>query len=225
MQSLNLADTFVTFLALIGPQKVLLSFGRLARALDDRQLRTVATATALSAACVGGLCALTAPWLAAFFHIGTAELDLAAGLLFVIYAVGLVVGIHFDAEREPANAAAVHPGGAPDRADGDPAHPVTGGFRTMLLPFVVSPIAIAAALEESMSADGWGGRWTVAGAFALVALVDMIFTWFFTPMLRRMGETVLEVLSRLLGILLVAVGVGVFLDGLTALGVLPGHSH
>jgi len=35
MDSLNLADTFVTFLALIGPQKVLLSFGRLSRTLDD----------------------------------------------------------------------------------------------------------------------------------------------------------------------------------------------
>jgi multiple antibiotic resistance protein len=47
----------------------------------------------------------------------------------------------------------------------------------------------------------------------------------FTPVLRRMHESILEVLSRLLGILLVAVGVGVFLDGLTTLGVLHGHGH
>ena len=95
----------------------------------------------------------------------------------------------------------------------------------MLLPFVVSPIAIAADLEESISAGGWGGRWTVAAAFALVALVDLIFTWAFTPLLRRMHASVLEVLSRLLGVLLAAVGVGVFVDGLIALGVLSGHGH
>ena len=219
MQSLNLADTFATFLALIGPQKVLLSFGRLSRTLNDRSVRAIAAATAAATACVGALCALSAPWIATFFHIGTAELNLAAGLLFVIYAVGLVLGIHFDTEHEPDPA---------DHAEGDetpPAHPLSSGFRAMLLPFVVSPIAIAADLEESISAGGWGGRWTVAGAFALVALVDLIFTWAFTPLLRRMHESVLEVLSRLLGVLLAAVGVGVFLDGLIALGILSGHGH
>jgi multiple antibiotic resistance protein len=224
MESLNLADTFVTFLALFGPQKVLLSFGRLARTLDDRSLRAVALSTAAATACVGALCALTAPWLATFFHIGAAELNLAAGLLFVIYAVGMVLGIHFDAEPEHGTAAGANQAGE----DGDGAtstHPMASGFRAMLLPFVVSPIAIAADLEESISAGGWGGRWTVAGAFALVALVDLAFTWFFTPLLRRLHESVLEVLSRLLGVLLVAVGVGVFLDGLTALGVLHGHGH
>jgi multiple antibiotic resistance protein len=224
MESLNLADTFVTFLALIGPQKVLLSFGRLARTLDDRSVRAVAAATAVATACVGALCALTAPRIAAFFHIGAAELNLAAGLLFIIYAVGMVLGIHFDSElAEETAAGSDH--AAEDTDGATPTHAMASGFRAMLLPFVVSPIAIAADLEESTSAGGWGGRWTVAGAFVLVALVDLVFTWVFTPLLRRMHESVLEVLSRLLGVLLVAVGVGVFLDGLTVLGALPGHGH
>ena len=225
MESLNLADTFATFFALIGPQKVLLSFVRLSSILDDRAVRAVAVATATATACVGALCALTAPWIATFFHIGAAELNLSAGLLFIIYAVGLVLGIHFDTEHEPETPAAMTPDGGEDSAGADPTHPMSIGFRAMLLPFVVSPVAIAADLEESISAGGWGGRWIVAGAFALVALVDVIFTWAFAPLLRRMHESVLEVLSRLLGILLAAVGVGVFLKGLAVLGVLPGHGH
>jgi multiple antibiotic resistance protein len=217
MDSLNLADTFVTFLALIGPQKVLLSFGRLARTLDDHAVREVAAATAGTAAIIGAVCALTAPWVVTFFHIGAPELNLAAGLLFIIYSIGLVLGIHFDSERP-------HKAADADAEDADPTHPLTSGFRSMLLPFVVSPIAIAADLEESISAGGWGGRWTVAGAFALVALVDMLLTWVFAPLLRRMHDSVLEVLSRLLGTLLAAVGVGVFLEGLTQLGVVL-HRH
>src|ERR1700744_3091480 len=93
MASLNLADTFVTFLALLGPQKVLLSFARVARTLDVRSLRIVAVATALSAGVVGAA--------------GPPELALASGLVFLIYAVGLVLGIHFeqtDVEPELAGA-------------------------------------------------------------------------------------------------------------------------
>jgi len=226
MDSLNLADTFITFFALFGPQKVLLSFGRLSRTLDDHSIRAVAAATASTAAIIGAVCALTAPWVTTFFHIGSPELDLAAGLLFIIYAVGMVLGIHFDTELPHKGAAAAHAAKDEneDVEDADPAHPLSSGFRAMLLPVVVSPIAIAADLEESISAGGWGGRWTVAGAFALVALIDMLCTWALAPLLRRMHDSLLEVLSRLLGTLLVAVGVGVFLDGLVALGVVL-HGH
>ena len=42
----------------------------------------------------------------------------------------------------------------------------------------------------------------------------------FGPLLRRTDDTILEVLSRLLGILLAAVGVQLFLTGLTGLGVI-----
>jgi len=213
MTSLNLADTFVTFLALAGPQKVLLAFAQVARSLDVRSLRLVAAASAFTAAVVGTLCALTAPWLATFFHISTAALALASGLVFFIYAVGLVLGIHFDHAEAPPD----------DEGAADPSHPLRSGFRAMLLPFVVSPLAIAADLEVSLSAADWGARWVVAGAFALVALVDALLAVVFAPVLRRTNESILEVLSRLLGILLAAVGVQLFLHGLETLGVHIAH--
>ena len=214
--SFNFADMVVTFLAVLGPQKVLLAFARIAAVLDARSLRLVVVITAIAAACVETVCALTGPWLATFFHISTPALELAAGVVFFIYAVGLVLGVHFD-PAEPT-----HVSGSGDEADADERHPLTTGFRAMLLPFVVSPLAVAAALQDSLAASGWTARWAVAGAFALVALVDAICAAAFAPLLRRAHENILEVLSRLLGILLAAVGVQVFLDGLTTLGVLNG---
>jgi multiple antibiotic resistance protein len=219
MASLNLADTFITFLALAGPQKVLLSFALLARTLDVRTLRLVAAATALTAAVIGTVCALTAPWLATFFHISQGALALASGIVFFIYAVGLVLGLHFD------HAEASAPDGEGVEGDADPSHPFRWGFRVMLLPFVVSPLAVAADLEVSLSASDWGARWVVAGAFALVALVDALCAVVFAPVLRRMNESILEVLSRLLGILLAAVGVQLFLHGLETLGVVFHAAH
>jgi small neutral amino acid transporter SnatA (MarC family) len=215
MASLDLADTFVTFLALLGPQKVLLSFARIARTIDPRSLRTVAVVSGATAAIVGAACELTAPWIATFFHIGAADVQIAAGLVFFIYAVGLVLGVHFDPEERPHELAA---------QDTDPEHPVTSGFRAMLLPFVVSPLAVAAALEVSLSVSDWGTRWAVAGAIALVAMLDAACVLVFAPLLGRLHENVLEVASRLLGLLLAAVGVVLFFDGLAALGILP-SSH
>jgi hypothetical protein len=49
MEALDLAGTFVMFLALLGPQKVLLAFARLTRTLGARTLRVVATAAAAGA--------------------------------------------------------------------------------------------------------------------------------------------------------------------------------
>lgn len=221
--SLNLADTVVLFLALLGPQKTLLSFARIARTLDLRSLRLVAVVTAVAATCVGAVCALTAPWLATFFHISTASLELAAGLVFFIYAVGLVLGIHFDpAERihVPSHADADADTAADDDAgEADPRHPFTSGFRALLLPFVVSPLAVAAALQMSLAARDWSDRWTVVGAFTVVAFIDAASALVFAPLLGRAHETILEVLSRLLGVLLAAVGVQLFLLGLEAFGV------
>ena len=217
MVSLNLADMIVTFLAILGPQKVLLSFARIASVLDNRSLRLVAVITAVAAALVEAVCALTGPWLATFFHISAPALELAGGIVFFIYAVGLILGVHFD----PAES--LHLPGPDDAADADPVHPITSGFRAMLLPFVVSPLAVAAALQDSLAASDWKGRWAIAGAFAIVALIDAVCAAIFTPLLRRAHESVLEVFSRLLGILLAAVGVQLFLDGLSALGVLAKH--
>ena len=61
----------------------------------------------------------------------------------------------------------------------------------------------------------------MAGAFVAVTAVNLIFAWVFAPLLWRMHEIVLDVLSRLLGVLLAAVGAQLFLQGLAALGVLP----
>jgi multiple antibiotic resistance protein len=222
MESLNLADTFVLFLALLGPQKVLLSVARLTRTLDARSIRVVVAIAAVAAACVGVVCSLTAPWLATFFHIGTAAIQLSSGLLFFGYALGVVLGVHFDLSDDVpvpgADGGADADGDAGDEAD--PLHPLTSGLRELLLPFMVSPLAVAAALQESLTVHTWHDRWIEAAAFALVALVDLLAAWLFAPLLGRAHEIVLELLSRLLGILLAAVGVQLFLLGLTTLGVL-----
>lgn len=221
MTSLNLADMLALFLSVIGPQKVLLSFARIAQTLDAQSVRLVAVLAAVASAAIGFVCALTAPGLATFFHFSTAALELAGGAAFFVYALALVFGIHVDLAdpaHVPSSGAGEHAGGSV--AEADPAHPISSGVRTLLLPWVVSPLAVAAVLEESLLARNWFGRWEVAAAFALIAMLNAVAGITLGPLLGRTHDNVLEVFSRLLGILLAAVGVQLFLIGLATLGVI-----
>ena len=215
MDRLDLADAFVTLFALLGPQKVLLSVARLARTREAHRVRLVMAYAALAAACVGVTFTLTAPWLASFFHITPASVELAAGLVFFVYAVGLVFGIHLghDIDEETGSLSE------------DGKQPGSDGFRLLLLPFIVSPLGVAAALEGSLTATGWTSRGTLAGAYAAVVAIDLIAAVMFAPLMRRLHASSLEILSRLLGILLSAVGVNLFLQGLAALGVHVGSGN
>jgi multiple antibiotic resistance protein len=225
MTSLNVADMLALFLSVIGPQKVLLSFARIAQVLNAPSVRLVAVIAAAASACIGFVCALTAPWLATFFHISAAALELAGGAAFFAYALALVFGIHVDLAdpaHEPPSGAGERAGGSV--AEADPDHPISSGVRTLLLPWVVSPLAVVAVLEESLLAHGWGERWEVAAAFSLIALLNAVSGILLGPLLGRTHDNVLEVFSRLLGILLAAVGTQLFLLGLATLGVIDlGH--
>ena len=208
MESLDFASSFITLFALLGPQKVLLSFAQVTQHQDVRTSRQVAILTTCAAVFIGALCAWTAPWLTDFFHISAESMELGGGVIFFVYAIGLVLGLHLGLQLG-------------EDGEADTTHPITSGFRELLLPYVVSPLAVTAVLVEALSQDNWGWRSTVVGAFAAVAVINAVCMILLAPVIQRAHATLLEVLSRLLGLLLAAVGVELFLLGLGGLGVLP----
>jgi len=209
MASLNFVDSFVTFLALLGPQKILLSFDEASRALPTQQARLLAVVSTAAAAAVGVVCALTAPWLTTFFHISYPAVQLAGGSTFFIYALTLLFGLHLTTEMVEAEPA------------GTSAHPVATGFRALVLPYIVTPLGVSAVLVESLSGAGLAWRSVVALCYVAVAALDLVCVLVLAPVVRRIHVTIREVLSRLLGLLLAGVGVSIGLEGVARLGVLP----
>jgi multiple antibiotic resistance protein len=205
MATFDFSSVFVTFFAVVGPPKVLLTYARLSRTRSPHELvRLVMVSTAL-AAVVGLVMAFLAETVTGFFHVSDESLMLAGGTIFFLYAVGLVLGVHFRTE----------PGDYEDEL-----HNALGeGLRELSLPYIASPLAITAVLVESLAMDSVSWRFTVAGAFLLVVAINAVSVLLLAPLLRRTHQTSLEVLSRLLGLLLAAVGVELFLNGLAGLGV------
>ncbi|MEE1787813.1 MarC family protein [Streptomyces sp. SP17BM10] len=205
----NLVSAFITFFAVVGPPKVLLSFARLAGARTAVELRRLAAWSTLAAAVIGLLLGFTADGVTTFFHISDQSLQLAGGTIFFLYAVALVFGVHLAENRE----------------DGHLPNPMLDGFRQLLLPYVASPLGITAVLVASLARDDWAWKASVTGAYVAVVLINYVCVALLAPLLQRTHRTLLELLSRLLGLMLAAVGVELFLNGLAGLGVHIAEAH
>jgi multiple antibiotic resistance protein len=208
MHALNLYGTFIAFIAVVGPPKVLLSFAHLSRSMSVRELNRVAVIGSGIAAVVGIVVAYTAQVLTGFFHISHQSLQLAGGTIYFIYAIALVMGIHLGA-------------GEPEDDEEQAVGPLFAGIRELMLPFVVSPLAITAVLAQSLDENTWRWRSTVAGAYLAVVAIDCVCVLLLARVMKYAHSATLEVLSRLLGLLLAAVGVELILHGLGDLGLLP----
>ena len=213
MSVFNLSSAFVTFFAVVGPPKVLLAYAQLSRDRSLNAMRRLTVISSLLAALVGTVMAFSADAVTSFFHVSDEALQLAGGVIFSIYAIALVLGLHLGGSGEDDT----------DRLSS----PLAEGVRELLLPYVASPLAMTAVLVESLAKDTWGWRTTIASAYLAVVVINALCVLVLAPLLRRTHQTSLEVLSRLLGLLLAAVGVELFLNGLAGLGVpVPGgYTH
>ncbi|MGW4646541.1 MarC family protein [Kitasatospora sp. NPDC004289] len=201
MIAFNLSSAFVALFAVVGPPKVLLTFAQLARSRTHRELvRLTLVATAL-AAVVGAAMAYSADFLTDFFHVDDWSIQLAGGLIFSIYAVALVLGVHL--------------GGGDDGEHLE--NQLAEGIRELLVPYIASPLGMTAVLVSSLEEDSWGWHSTIAGAYLAVVAINCFCVLVLSKPLRRAHRTSLEVLSRLLGLLLAAVGVELFVTGLESL--------
>jgi multiple antibiotic resistance protein len=206
MVRFNLGDAFIGFLAVIGPPKILLSFADLARTRTSREVTLLAVLSTAAAGLVGVFVGYTAPALLSLFHIGTAAIELAGAAIFFVYALGLVLGNHVAADVQ------------------DEGTSLMDGLRELVVPFIASPLAMTAVLIYAVEKTGWGWRTSVAGVYLAVVGIDLVCVVVLSSLLRRTHRTFVAVLARLLGLLLSAVSVEVFLDALTRLGV-PARGH
>ncbi|MCO6003895.1 hypothetical protein NE236_02785 [Actinoallomurus purpureus] len=203
MAHLNLWDVFVVLIAVAGPPKVILSFARLAEGREARELRRLALRTAAAATVCGVVVAMTAEPLLHLFHIGDADVMIAGGGIFFVYALRLVLDGHADA-----------PAGAPDE-----------GFMALLLPYVASPLAMTSVIVLAVTRNGWWWPALVALAYLAVVAANLVTMLALTYVLHWVPRTWIEVGGRLLGLLLAAVGVDLAIVGLQAMGIIARSGH
>jgi multiple antibiotic resistance protein len=200
-------EIFTLFFVMLGPLKVLGPFVHRTRGLDDATVKQIAFWTfivATLAAVLGGFLGRT---LLYKWHVSTAALLLAAGIVFLLVALQQLLEQYQAAQPAPA----------PEPL---PASPIAAGTR-LVFPMVLTPYGIAAVIALLAASEGSGRTVTILGLIVIVMVLNLI-AMLFARRILGVGFTVivLQVVGSVLAVLQVALAVQVILNGLQRLGVI-----
>jgi multiple antibiotic resistance protein len=189
----DLARALVSFFAIIDPLGNVLVFHLLTQGMGARQKATVATAAVAAAFVLVVIFSLSGVEVLDFLGISPSSFQVAAGVLLVLPAYRMV---------ERGEGIEVHGGKGEEAMLGIALVPLA-------TPLLVGPGALAATVSFSQS---MGPEVPVIGAGAVLAASwaafmgsDLVF--------RLLGEAALRLLTRLVGILLMAIAVDFILEG------------
>lgn len=189
----DFARAFITFFVIIDPVGNLVVFHLVTSHMVLRQQAQVAAMAVVAAGLMLMLFALAGLDVLNFLNISEPAFRVAAGLLLLIPAYRLVTQGTF---YEPA-------------AEATPA-PVDIALVPFATPLMAGPGALAAAASLS---DQLGEGTTLAGIWSVLAISFAAYVgshWLF----RMLGASVFRLMTRLVGILLVAISVDFVIEGL-----------
>ncbi|MDW8008189.1 MAG: MarC family protein [Chloroflexota bacterium] len=190
----DFARALVSFFAIIDPIGNVLVFylltAQLPRALQVR----AATASVVAAFLLLAVFALSGEQVLDFMGISAQSFQVAAGALLVLPAYRMV-------ER----------GQSLEVADADGVR--TDVFQVALVPLAVPLLSGPGALATAVSlSQDMGAGLTIAAAAVVFLLAWALFAWA-EAVFRLLGESALRVLTRLVGVLLMAIAVDFILEG------------
>jgi multiple antibiotic resistance protein len=201
----SLFDVAVAFFIGMGPIKIVVAYLAMthgaAPAIRRRvAIRTVVAATATAIALVFG-----GALLLRLFHIESAALIIAGGLVMIVYGLMSVVEgpIHEDEPEAPSDAALLR-----------------AAIFPLAVPLLLNPAGIAAAMILSVELVESGGYVATAVVVMVIAAIDLAVLLFAGRAGHRIPYAAITILEKVFGTLLVAIGVQLLVVATTRLGLL-----
>jgi len=206
-------DLFLQALAglivVVGPWKAGVVFAERTRPLDLPARRRTALSTIGIAVVVGLVFIFVGEPLLDFFHISEAAFLIAAGLIVVVFALGMVLS-----DEDEGDAAAIEPSDQRGRALRLAIYPLS-------VPLVITPPGIASLVALGVLAQiNDASLVAVVAAFMVVMAFNLAVFMLESQYEQHLNPAVFQVAGRLLGVLLVAFGVSIGIDGLKELDLI-----
>lgn len=196
------------FFAIMNPFVVLPMFLSLTQGETTAAQRATALRIAGFSAVLCAVIATSGMNILHLFGVGLDEFRVAGGIVLLSIGLSMLSG----------TGASAHTGTAAEQARQLRQQDIS--FYPMTFPMIVGPGTITAIIVFTGQADGLRGMVAVAVALIAVLAGLTLVLWFAAAIGHRMSQTLRTVMTRLMGIILAAIAIGMIAAGAKAL--LPG---
>lgn len=202
----NIIELFLFFMVVAGATKAASFFAAAGMQLTMAERRAAIFKAITTQAIVLGVFAVFGSNILKFFHVSTAALEIAGGLILLIFAISLVLG----------------------KSSGDKDDQATGDFAIypLAVPLLATPQAIVAIVVIFARSPNMAASINGYIALAMVIAANLVTMLVVAKMMGAGGETakkgsgVAEVLLRIIAILLAALAVELIVLGLREYGII-----
>jgi multiple antibiotic resistance protein len=202
--------TFISLLALVNPLGAIPFFISFTAGNTHAERRKIVRIASITVASVIAFTTLLGEQVIAFFGISVNSFQVGGGIIMLLMAISMI------------NA---QPGGTKTT----PEETVEGELKDniavvpLAIPLLTGPGTISTVIIYSDKANGFVGLMTLIAAGVVIALVTFVALSAAEPISRVLGRTGINVATRLMGLMLAALGVELIVEGLTAL--IPALRH
>lgn len=214
MDQTELAKAFGAFFAIMNPFLNLPFFLALTAGYSQAQQRALALKVTVYSAVMCAVILLAGHAIIGFFGITVDQFRVAGGAVLAHIAWSML-----DGSGVPSHQGSAQETGRMGALTG--AGELSGlAFYPITFPMVVGPGTIATLIIYAGHADAVGGLAGVGGIVALLLAMLFVVLFFSAQIGRVLSDTMRGITTRLMGMILLAISVGMIVTGITAL--LPG---
>lgn len=188
-------SVFMAFFAIMNPIANTAAFAGVTSELDPAQKRTVAIRSLLITFIIVTLFALLGKSIFHLFGITLPALRITGGILVFVIGYHMLHG----------SGSKLHKGEQSEQGD--------IAVSPLAVPLLAGPGTIATAMNYSAS-GGWNDVITTISAFAVLCVFTLLCFLLSARIIRVLGENMLSIITRLMGLILAVIGTQMLIGGL-----------
>ena len=199
--------TFIALLVIVNPVGTIPLFVAMCGGESALEQRRIANRASIAVAIVLIVSALLGQMLLDFFGITIASFKVGGGILILLMAISMMQAMPMRTRQTPEE--------AEEAVEKDSVAVVP-----LAIPLLAGPGAISTTIIYATERNGISHLVVIVVCCLAVALITWLALRIATPMTNLLGKTGINIAVRIMGLLLAAVAVEIFVSGLTTL--LPG---